>query len=793
MQDIKLTEEQKQEVYNFLKDDIINDERIQPYLQIARIVGSENSDDNYTDTNVKGLLTYYKYELYNAIMKDPKNSLKEITLGLIKNDYPILMFNIDEWLYENMELIENEDAIKELVKTFYLIHKYKGTLFSDDVLQYFKDIEDIVNVEKPQIKEDTKDPLEMSKLNKWYQIQLYNLLIPDIFRKYLKGFPYNESEIKERAIRCFKDNDFRLSLYYTLLQAGETKEKIIDFIYNSFTNCISHSDTLYKFRSYLNLHVLDMSKKHNIDINLTYGEQEKIDKKIQDIKEFIYSLDTQIYKYGDLMDNFFKISDIYNYLSFDENGTKEKLQNSDKKVTKTAQKKPKRDIQKDNFLNQDEQVPISKLRNHSLKHKNTQERDYIMMSSTKQGNDLINGITSYASYNENIYSIQKRIQELESKEHKDALDTDQINFLKEKYKNKLTTKEELEKEENELLKNKQEIREKIKELDNREDITYLEGLSKQIDKRVKEIKEQKNNKALVVQQSLFNNEIEYKGKYITTSINIDDFDLSKFTDEGLTILLYMVDQIITNPNITDLTFDIDFIFNKMNNYKHNKKSVVRNEIKNLTDILYNMNIRIVKEDRLNNLEIGKELRVITGRQWTKDKKIITDDNGLKSMTVTLNDDFKKMILNSKIVTTKLGDTKQINNLQYFKIPLDLVTFKNKRARSLGLYILQQEKLNKKNMKNGQTLKRKMKDLYFNDYLKLKYNKKQGQFKKDIVYKLESYLNHLEDNKIILYNTDAFDKLRYDLNNKSIEEQKKIFDNEIIEIRVIPQIIDNEEK
>ena len=255
----------------------------------------------------------------------------------------------------------------------------------------------------------------------------------------------------------------------------------------------------------------------------------------------------------------------------------------------------------------------------------------------------------------------------------------------------------------------------------------------------------------------------------------------------------MIDQIITNPNIKDLTFDIDFIFNKMNKYKHNKKSVVRKEIENLTDILYNMNIRVIKEDRLNNLEVGRELRVITGRQWVKDKKEIKDSNGLKSMTITFNDDFKTMILNSKTKTTRLGDVKQVNQLQYFKIPLDLITLKNKKVRNLGLYLLQEAKLNRKNIERGIPLKRTMKNLYNNNYLKLKYNKKQGQFKKDIVYKLEDYLNQLEDNKIILYNTDAFDKLRYDLSNKPIEEQKRIFDEELIEIRVIPQIISNDDE
>ena len=103
------------------------------------------------------------------------------------------------------------------------------------------------------------------------------------------------------------------------------------------------------------------------------------------------------------------------------------------------------------------------------------------------------------------------------------------------------------------------------------------------------------------------------------------------------------------------------------------------------------------------------------------------------------------------------------------------------------------KLNRKNIERGIPLKRTMKNLYNNNYLKLKYNKKQGQFKKDIVYKLEDYLNQLEDNKIILYNTDAFDKLRYDLSNKPIEEQKRIFDEELIEIRVIPQIISNDDE
>ena len=78
-----------------------------------------------------------------------------------------------------------------------------------------------------------------------------------------------------------------------------------------------------------------------------------------------------------------------------------------------------------------------------------------------------------------------------------------------------------------------------------------------------------------------------------------------------------------------------------------------------------MNIRVIKEDRLNNLEVGRELRVITGRQWVKDKKEIKDSNGLKSMTITFNDDFKTMILNSKTKTTRLGDVKQVNQLQYF--------------------------------------------------------------------------------------------------------------------------------
>lgn len=809
MEDIKLTEEQKQEVYNFLKDDIISDERIQPYLQIARIVGSENSDDSYTDTSIKGLLTYYKYELYNAIMKDPKNSLKEITLGLIKNDYPILMFNIDEWLYENMELIENEDAIKELVKTFYLIHKYKGTLFSDDVLQYFKDIEDIVNVEKPQIKEDTKDPLEMSKLNKWYQIQLYNLLIPDIFRKYLKGFPYNENEIKERAIRCFKDNDFRLSLYYILFQAGETKEKIIDFIYNSFTNCISHSDTLYKFRSYLNLHVLDMSKKHNIDISLTYGEQEKIDKKIQDIKEFIYSLDTQKYKYGDLMDNFFKISDIYNYLSFDEN--KEKAQNSDKNSSKKAQKKPCI-----NKANKEELEKVTKKKN----------KNNYLTNSTPTNRAILDTYGAYAGIEtSNIEKILLKIKEVESN-LKQAKTTEkkadlksELELLKKKKESLEQTQKELA---NELIEAKDSLREAKREYDEKEQEHILSSddkkaynnliftLSNNVIEKESELKDF-NSKGLSFRGNLFN-ELEYtddRGKTIASLRNqngeiLEAKDIPTLAEAFLRLTNDHYYNRLDNYNTFYDKIDVLFPKTKGTTYRIANETIKRNlgkngyiiDLKELIKILHvsdnnlrhysdniqetirffnNIQISVQQQDKLTknddvlNMFFGITNNVYASRQVNGNIYIYYE---ISSVYETILDNSQNPIVAQNPIVLLKYATGQQGNKRIFKLG-DYLFNDLRRSLNSGVSGI---KLNNK----GQYYKRyKVKTLLRplrESRLITETKARKGKYRDDVFYKFIKALDQLEKEYLIKYNLYFDDDVKL-----SSDVFKTTFENTFIDI------------
>lgn len=817
---------------NFIKEDLkellLSDKTIKDYFLVALLHKAYKEDK----TKEHEEYTLNEYEALKSIVnkkKDLHNTLSSIYDDTINNKM------IDEITEDYLDLSDNEGkgVIYSLSRLLYLQEKYKDDEIGKKIDAKIKEwLEYIKTYDDKQINEWIKQNKEGKPLQDYETINnmmsayiLYNI-IPNInfdiahINKHTNFMELQDMyDIPSDEMRKFLENYLNNKLKDAQTN-NEYSERINHFIngiesninFNNFINDKEKSKALKELKEKYN--ILDDDIKPN---NLTNKEYEQYEKELYNLfndylknNEFNIQTDEDIKNWRDKADKFIKHLKDYDtegislyglfttdymldhlaYSDYQKKAYKLDLENDIKvvKIKSNTTTPAKEDTEQE-----EKTTPISQLRNHSLKNKDTQERDYIMMSSTKQANDLVNSITSYASYNESIYSIQKNINELENKDKKSASEKDRLNYLKDKLENRIKTHEELEKEENQLINTKKDISEKLTELDNQEDIDHLTDIDRGIDKRLEEIKKQKNNSALVVQHNLFTNDIEYNGKYITTSIDIDNFDLSKFTDEGITIFLYMIDQIITNPNIKDLTFDIDFIFNKMNKYKHNKKSVVRKEIENLTDILYNMNIRVIKEDKLNNLEVGRELRVITGRQWVKDKKEIKDSNGLKSMTITFNDDFKTMILNSKTKTTRLGDVKQVNQLQYYKIPLNLITLKNKKARGLGFYLLQQDKLNRKNGKRGLPLKRTMKHLYNNDYLKLKYNKKQGQFKKDIVYKLEDYLNQLEDNKIILYNTDAFDKLRYDLSNKPIEEQKRIFDEEIIEIKVIPPIINNDDK
>lgn len=702
--DIKLTEEEKNELFNSLKDDIINDTRIQPYLQIARVVGSENSDANYSDTSTKGLLTFYKYELYDAIIKDTKNSLNDITLGLIKSDYPILMFNIDEWLYENMELIENEDVIEELAKAFYLIHKYKGTPFSDDVLQYFKDIENITNIEKPEVREDTKDMQEMSKLNRWYQFQLYNLLFKDIFYKYAKGHPYHKDDLKERAISCFRDKDFKLSLYYTLLQAGETKEKIIDFIHNCFKNSVSHSETLYKFRQYLNLHVLDMSKKHSIDIKLTEEEQKEVKIKIQNIKEFIYNIDTDKYTYSDLIENFFKISDIYKYLSFDEKDKiylkleeQKEVQKSDKRVTKTAQKssntttkKPKRDYK----ALREKYKDVTRL---------TEPLDY-----NRKWAKLDN-----SKENTNIMSIREQIQNYkrsdEDKINKEIYDLQSLNTLTKEQKEKL---EELIEDKKELLEEKKEQQQK---LDNIKDETRLlnETLEQASDitetRRLKRFLKQKetekeslekalSNNGVAFQQNLLTGNLEYKQenkrKHESTTIVIpQDYDISQFNQESRNFLYYIPNI----PNIMD-ELEKDFITIDISDYL----SFTGRETGNVSRIrkkLFN-SLKEMKKESYEFSYRGSKGELIEGSLSIIGDIITTEYKGKATVSVHLEPTYKNNI-------RRAFNTNQIANInkEVFKLGQGSTNKIEKITKEIAIYLTRLARNDAKNgLKNGKWVK-----------------------------------------------------------------------------------------
>lgn len=798
----------------------------------------DKEQDNEQDFSLNDY-EFYDYILYNISDKNTINKDGELTRQM-ENAYKTLLNNsmIDDVYkeYTNLAINGGKQVLYTLSRLLYLQDKYKDSEIGQEIDKAIKEWLELIksfdeNKDPKKYKQDlikTKDKDKRTQIIKDYNRKLnarilyqiipslnYDIYAYRRFRPYTTIWDYDE--ISNEDFIGFLDTyiNNRLNDSKTYNRYDEDFNKFINDLESIINIDNFERDKAKEIQDIKDKYGITDVKEHNEGIDQDtqnafldeiaslyheYLEKDKRAFKIQDeddIKiwrdkadKFIKHLETYD---GVALNGLFTMDYTLEHLAYNDYQKKAYKLDLEDDIKVIKDKSDTTTPVQDDTEQEETQTPISKLRNHSLKHKDTQERDYIMMSSTKQANDLVNSITSYATYNESIYSIQKNINELESKDKKSASEKDRLDYLKDKLENAYKTREDLEQEEKELLNTKKEIEEKLTELDDQDDINYLTGLDKGIDKRLEEIKTQKNNSALVVQQNLFTNDIEYNGKYITTSIDIDNFDLSKFTDEGIKIFLYMIDQIITNPNIKDLTFDIDFIFNKMNKYKHNKKSVVRKEIENLTDILYNMNIRVIKEDRLNNLEVGRELRVITGRQWVKDKKEIKDSNGLKSMTITFNPDFKTMILNSKTKTTRLGDVKQVNQLQYFKIPLDLIRLKNKKVMNLGLYLLQEAKLNRKNIERGIPLKRTMKNLYNNNYLKLKYNKKQGQFKKDIVYKLEDYLNQLEDNKIILYNTDAFDKLRYDLSNKPIEEQKRIFDEEIIEIRVIPQIISKDDE
>lgn len=702
--DIKLTEEEKNELFNSLKDDIINDTRIQPYLQIARVVGSENSDANYSDTSTKGLLTFYKYELYDAIIKDTKNSLNDITLGLIKSDYPILMFNIDEWLYENMELIENEDVIEELAKAFYLIHKYKGTPFSDDVLQYFKDIENITNIEKPEVREDTKDMQEMSKLNRWYQFQLYNLLFKDIFYKYAKGHPYHKDDLKERAISCFRDKDFKLSLYYTLLQAGETKEKIIDFIHNCFKNSVSHSETLYKFRQYLNLHVLDMSKKHSIDIKLTEEEQKEVKIKIQNIKEFIYNIDTDKYTYSDLIENFFKISDIYKYLSFDEKDKiylkleeQKEVQKSDKRVTKTAQKssntttkKPKRDYK----ALREKYKDVTRL---------TEPLDY-----NRKWAKLDN-----SKENTNIMSIREQIQNYkrsdEDKINKEIYDLQSLNTLTKEQKEKL---EELIEDKKELLEEKKEQQQKLdnikdeirllnETLEQASDITETRRLKrflKQKETEKESLEKALSNNGVAFQQNLLTGNLEYKQenkrKHESTTIVIpQDYDISQFNQESRNFLYYIPNI----PNIMD-ELEKDFITIDISDYL----SFTGRETGNVSRIrkkLFN-SLKEMKKESYEFSYRGSKGELIEGSLSIIGDIITTEYKGKATVSVHLEPTYKNNI-------RRAFNTNQIANInkEVFKLGQGSTNKIEKITKEIAIYLTRLARNDAKNgLKNGKWVK-----------------------------------------------------------------------------------------
>lgn len=702
--DIKLTEEEKNELFNSLKDDIINDTRIQPYLQIARVVGSENSDANYSDTSTKGLLTFYKYELYDAIIKDTKNSLNDITLGLIKSDYPILMFNIDEWLYENMELIENEDVIEELAKAFYLIHKYKGTPFSDDVLQYFKDIENITNIEKPEVREDTKDMQEMSKLNRWYQFQLYNLLFKDIFYKYAKGHPYHKDDLKERAISCFRDKDFKLSLYYTLLQAGETKEKIIDFIHNCFKNSVSHSETLYKFRQYLNLHVLDMSKKHSIDIKLTEEEQKEVKIKIQNIKEFIYNIDTDKYTYSDLIENFFKISDIYKYLSFDEKDKiylkleeQKEVQKSDKRVTKTAQKssntttkKPKRDYK----ALREKYKDVTRL-TEPLNY----NRKWAKLDNSKE--------------NTNIMSIREQIQNYkrsdEDKINKEIYDLQSLNTLTKEQKEKL---EELIEDKKELLEEKKEQQQKLdnikdeirllnETLEQASDITETRRLKrflKQKETEKESLEKALSNNGVAFQQNLLTGNLEYKQenkrKHESTTIVIpQDYDISQFNQESRNFLYYIPNI----PNIMD-ELEKDFITIDISDYL----SFTGRETGNVSRIrkkLFN-SLKEMKKESYEFSYRGSKGELIEGSLSIIGDIITTEYKGKATVSVHLEPTYKNNI-------RRAFNTNQIANInkEVFKLGQGSTNKIEKITKEIAIYLTRLARNDAKNgLKNGKWVK-----------------------------------------------------------------------------------------
>ena len=515
------------EVFSKLKPLILEDEELLTYFKYSLL---NNIDDEEGD-KTKDLLTYYKYRLAEYTLgfkKDDNKELNDYLEDYVKTHLTNGFLNKVVWHFNNMETLEADSLLYEVFKDLYLMEKYKGTPFSEGLVNFYKSIiryEDIKPkkiIPSSEVNDENKE--EVLEAIKYYEASIRYNNIKKALYGHLDGLEYND-KVQIENVEKYLVDEFYLYNYNFILESDRLlKEKEndntpLDYIKPlqvHLKQTSKQAEDYFKLREDIKENREKLAKEYGIDLHL---DKDDIDY-IKERKATIYKyLGKYNYSYLDFIN--------WNSLTY-LLGLSEELQetlhdpNTDKSFKSIVEGKKKKETPKPHVASKEDIA------------KEQKDKTHYNTGSTPSNKMILDTYGAYSGIeNNDLDKIKLKIQDLnkkiDSKKIKEELkkgyrselkvllkkQEDLEQQLKDLLDEKTTKEQEIDKARQEYFKKTQE--QQLSKSDKQQYERLIDNLATDLKEVNYEI-ETFNKRGVVFRGNLFN-ELEYtddKGKTLTT-------------------------------------------------------------------------------------------------------------------------------------------------------------------------------------------------------------------------------------------------------------------------------------
>ena len=515
------------EVFNRLKPLILEDEELLTYFKYSLL---NNIDDEEGD-KTKDLLTYYKYRLAEYTLGFKKNDNTDLNNYLedyVKTHLTNGFLNKVVWHFNNMENLEADSLLYEVFKDLYLMEKYKGTPFSEGLVNFYKGIiryEDIKPkriIPSSEVNDENKE--EVLEAIKYYEASIrYNNIIKALYG-HLDGLEYNE-KVQIENVEKYLVDEFYLYNYNFILESdrlyneqhgNNTESNPLEPLKVHLKRTSKDAEDYFKLREDIKENREKLAKEYGIDLHLDKDDIDYIKNKKREVLKY---LGTYNYSYLDFIN--------WNSLTY-LLGLSEELQealhdpNTDKSFKSIIEKKKKKE------------KPTPHIASKEDIAKEQKDKTHYNTGSTPSNKMILDTYGAYSGIeNNDLDKIKLKIQELNKKIDSKKIKEDLKKGYRSELKVLLKKQEDLEQQLKDLLDEKttkeQEIDKARQEYFKKTQEQQLSKTDKQqyerlIDNLATDLKEVNyeietfNKRGVVFRGNLFN-ELEYtddKGKTLTT-------------------------------------------------------------------------------------------------------------------------------------------------------------------------------------------------------------------------------------------------------------------------------------